>query len=176
MVNTSWHYSCPLLLCPIRLVSPIWPIINSPDRPLASFEFLWTNVKTVMALWGLFIISAGALYFTLLPSREKNIRKEGAGRNWTLLSFSFWIAHLRANSLQYCLTSNFEWLEWGRFSFQSFNLLFQFCKWDRYWLWRSSWRKKWSLFPELRCPAAPCYNLKRKKENSNIILYSALLQ
>lgn len=84
-----------------------------------------------------------------------------AWRYWALLSFSIRIAQTWANSIQYCLTSNFEWLEWRRFSFLSFNLLFQFCKWDRYWLWRSSCRRWWSFFLELRCPAAACHDFEK---------------
>lgn len=133
--------TCLYILLPMQLISPTCSTINPPDRPLASFEFSWTNGKMLVALWGLFIISAGKQYFTLLLHREKNIRKGGARRNWTLPCFSIRIAHLWANSFQYCLTSNFEWLEWRHFSFLSFNLLFQFCKWDRYWLWESSYRE-----------------------------------
>lgn len=124
------------------------------------FEFTWTNGKILVALWGLFIMSARAIFHFTTMQREEYY-KRGAWRNWTLPSFSIRITHLQASSFQYCLMSNLEWLKWRLFSFLSFNLLFQFCKWDRYWLWRSSCREQSSFFPELRCPAAACRDFER---------------
>lgn len=142
-VPCSWFLQ---LFPPSTLLTDLWLNLNLHEQMV---KYSWLSEV-------FFIFSARKQYFTLLLHREKNIRKGRAWWNWTLLSFSIGIAHLWANSFQYCLTSNFEWLEWRRFSFLSFNLLFQFCKWDRYWLWRSSCREQRSFFRELRCPAAAC--------------------
>lgn len=94
-----------------------------------------------MALKGLFYNFFQKAIFHFTTTQREEYWKRGSLAKLNIALFLNYITHLWANSFQYCLTSNFEWLEWRCFSFLSFNLLFQFCKWDRYWLWRSSCRE-----------------------------------
>lgn len=56
----------------------------------------------------------------------------------------------------------FEWLNWRGFSILPFNLLFQFCKWDGYWLSQRSCGEQRSLFPEPSLPSSCLQQLGKR--------------